>query len=345
MYRLISFVIIVVVMLANNFPMKTQDNRCESNRIFFHSDDEQSHAYRILNVDTLEVVDIPNGHLIDSLPTWSPAVSRIAFTSYLERGFAIYVMNQDGSGLQQIAEVLGESTPLIWSPDGTSIAFHREFETFVVELATNEVRQVTDGTNFTLPLDWSLDGSELIVSEQEPGISVSLSRVDVATGKKYVLTEAQDGVYDWFVSQTPDGEILFNSNRLTENLSLHKLDVDTGTISVYMESFVYGLSWTSDKRKFIFMSSQPIGHPNQTLQNIFFTDWLTGETTQITDDWTVAHENYMKPALSPDEHRIVFESFSDSDYELYIIDSDGNNLRQLTFNNNNDTLPLWIPCE
>jgi Tol biopolymer transport system component len=49
------------------------------------------------------------------------------------------------------------------------------------------------------------------------------------------------------------------------------------------------------------------------------------------------------PALSPDEQQIAFMSQRDGNWEIYLINSDGSNLRRLTNNSANDGLPTWSP--
>lgn len=61
---------------------------------------------------------------------------------------------------------------------------------------------------------------------------------------------------------------------------------------------------------------------------------------QITD----AKKGFaFNPCWSPDGSRILFESFKKDkkDYDLYVIDIDGNNLKQLTKNKSYDGTPYW----
>ena len=67
-------------------------------------------------------------------------------------------------------------------------------------------------------------------------------------------------------------------------------------------------------------------------------DLLTKELTQLTDnehkdiqgDWSVNNE-------------IVFISDRDGDYELFTMNADGSDQKQITFNNEKDVLPSWSP--
>ena len=49
------------------------------------------------------------------------------------------------------------------------------------------------------------------------------------------------------------------------------------------------------------------------------------------------------PDLSPDGQWITFISNRDGDFEIYIADVNGNNLRQLTANDTGDYDPVWSP--
>jgi serine/threonine-protein kinase len=49
------------------------------------------------------------------------------------------------------------------------------------------------------------------------------------------------------------------------------------------------------------------------------------------------------PALSPDGHRVVFMSNRDGNWEIYMVNADGSDLRRLTDNAAPDGLPVWSP--
>jgi TolB protein len=49
------------------------------------------------------------------------------------------------------------------------------------------------------------------------------------------------------------------------------------------------------------------------------------------------------PALSPDGRRVAFMSRRDGNWEIYVVDADGANLRRLTDDPAEDGLPVWSP--
>ncbi len=101
-------------------------------------------------------------------PAWSPIGNRIAFVWHRpeHRQQSIFIVNRDGSGLEQIIDV-GASTPA-WSPSGDELAYSQATENksqiFKINLVTRGVTQLThDGNNFLG--DW-FDPSALSVSPQ-----------------------------------------------------------------------------------------------------------------------------------------------------------------------------------
>ena len=69
--------------------------------------------------------------------------------------------------------------------------------------------------------------------------------------------------------------------------------------------------------------------------DIWMKDMKTGETTLLSNGY--------QPSFSPDGKRIVFQSSKKDkkDADLYVVDTDGNNLVQLTVNKSYDGQPYW----
>jgi Tol biopolymer transport system component len=107
----------------------------------------------------------------DTNPTWSPDGTRIAFVRSKPGSFPeLYVVNDDGTGLQRLTTNDWIEGHPAWSPDGTRIAFDRccqdgQSDIYTIDVAT---RIETDLTN-TLTVDefdpaWSPDGTLIAFS-------------------------------------------------------------------------------------------------------------------------------------------------------------------------------------
>jgi len=51
----------------------------------------------------------------------------------------------------------------------------------------------------------------------------------------------------------------------------------------------------------------------------------------------------MDGSWSPDSSQIIFESNRDGDWDIYIMNADGSNVHQLTFNESADEAPVFSP--
>jgi len=87
---------------------------------------------------------------------------------------------------------------------------------------------------------------------------------------------------------------------------------------------------------------------DQTMPRLCVTDAQTGRIIQIIDHLSV---DRLGPGLSwaPDGKRIVFDASTQpkqgtfDDYDLYVVNADGTDLKRITSGDDNDILPDWSP--
>lgn len=100
-----------------------------------------------------------------TLPSFGPG-NRIAFQSYRDGNYHLYVIGLDGRGLQQLTRGKYDHREPAFSPDGTKIAFVSDragsYGVHVLELATGAITQLTGVPDEAAAPQWSKDGKRII---------------------------------------------------------------------------------------------------------------------------------------------------------------------------------------
>jgi TolB protein len=256
--------------------------------------------------------------LIDLPPyshaAWSPDGSKIAFSAS-----GIGVMNADGGGSTTLTECRppgceGDSLP-VWSPDGTRIAFSH-FDggadgLWLLDADGSDPRSLREGFVTISGLAWSPDGARIaVVGYVGPGPQVGEDQI--------YLVDAETG-------------------EITESIAL-------GGVRV-----LQSVGWSPDGAKLVFDSSGEFG--SQEGQGIYLIDadgsdlqLLTSCDAQPPEVCSVSY-----PAWSPDGRQVVFtkggmEAGSDGSIgDLFVIDVQSREVRQLTGGPGLDCCPSWQP--
>jgi TolB protein len=130
--------------------------------------DAQGSAIHIVTVvsgeDRIVGDVIPPGAHTYFTALFSPDGTQLLFDKGTDSGYAIYVMDVNGSNVRQISAGTSDYNPS-WSPDGRSIVFTRqeasmESDIFVMHADGSDVRRLTNGdaTETNLSPTWSPDG-------------------------------------------------------------------------------------------------------------------------------------------------------------------------------------------
>ncbi len=269
----------------------------------------------------------------------------------------LVLIQPDGSG-RQVIEGADHDSDATVSPDGRYLAFSRDGAIWYRELASGDEGQLTTGPGDSGPA-FSPDGSQLAFAREiqpDPACDYiaymsDIWILDVASGDERELFNSPcgiDGTPDW----SPDGSRLtFDSGFFTEdcttpgsssctsNWSVVTVDAATGEDRVIVNdefSLAFEPSWSPDGATIVFEASG----------RIYSAPSGGGDAVALTEERDCFDQ---APAWSPDGSSIVFEScFEDDpneefDYDLYVMDADGSNVRQLTSGTDYDENPFWGP--
>jgi Tol biopolymer transport system component len=193
-----------------------------------------------------------------------------------------------------------------WSADGTKIAYKRIDEVWVVDATDPALtpRQITN-----------IDGR--IVNNTQPAWS-------------------------------PDGEdIVFRTNRTHPNPEMNVADIWTVNVADGEKSAEPLLVRPGDERyptyspdgtQLLFRGDDD-GADVSGDEDIFVQDLETKVVRRVTEGGGTD----TAPAWSPDGSKIAFYSNRDGDMEIWVVNADGTDLWQLTFNEVHDEGPAWSP--
>jgi Tol biopolymer transport system component len=268
-------------------------------------------------------------------------ISKIAFTRDNPNNYNedIFIMNTDGTGLQQLTQNSQENVYPSWSPDGEYIYFSSDrynndgYDLFRMAKNGTSATQLTNGF-YDIGTKVSPDGTRVLFGRLfEPPdagdyieifimnpdgsdqIQLTNNRVPLYGGEwsrdgtKIIYASAQDGDYDIY-SMDKDG---FNQSPITQN------EFDDYWPSVAVNNKIVFISDRDGDEEIFIMNSD--GSNVLQLTNNEAYDW--------------------DPCCSRTEEKIVFVSDRDGDAEIFVMNLDGTGVIQLTQNDDHDYAPNW----
>jgi dipeptidyl-peptidase-4 len=271
--------------------------------------------------------------------TFSPDESKILFSTDVEIIYrystreANYVYDLKTKKLTPLS-VNGKQRLAAFSPDSKKIAFVRDNNIFVTDLATNKETQVTSdgewnkiingGTDwvyeeeFALPngMYWSPDSKKL-----------AFYRFDESMVKEYQMTMYNTGLYP-----EPSTFKYPKAGEKNSIVTLHVYDLATGKsipvdVGKETDQYIPRMQWTTDPSKLSFIRMNRL----QNKQELLFADANTGTSTVVlTENSTTYMEVCDHLTFLEDGKSFLWSSDMDGRTHLYHYNMDGTLIRQIT---------------
>lgn len=265
--------------------------------------------------------------------------SQIVFSSRVGRFKELFMMDMDGTDIQQITQDRGLAVSAAWHPSANDILYtsyrNRVPDIFALNLYSKRLSQLSQGLALELGAEYSPDGKNILVSRTVDGESdIVLLNEDGTLAR--TLTK-RNGAIDVSPSWSPDKKkVVFCSNR-AGGPQIYTMNADGSSpqrISYVNSSYCTSPSWSPDGSKIAFVCRADRGF------QIFAANPDGSRPLQLT-----SYGNNEDPAWSPDGRFLVFSSTFGRSYQfnLALMKSDGSSLKQLTFRKTDDTQPVWGP--
>jgi Tol biopolymer transport system component len=281
----------------------------------------------------------------DSQPAFSPDGESIAFRSERDGG-GIFIMGATGESVRRLTD---EGYNPAWSPDGQEIAFGTEAswdvgsrnavsQLWAVDVHTGERRLVSQGDG--VQPAWSPHGHRIAYWQYKGG-QRDIVTVPARGGTAVVVTD--DAAMDWSPAWSPDGSYLYFSGNRGGSMNLWRVPIDErsgrvlGAFEPVTTPSLYGgdLGFSRDGALLVYAAWST----RSALRKVGF-DARTG--TSVGQPLPAAAPAGSQPSASPDGRRLAFV-YSRNQDDIFIVRTDGTELRQLTNDSYRDLGPQWFP--
>jgi TolB protein len=262
----------------------------------------------------------------------------IAFYSQRDGNSEIYSVRADGSGMTRLTNHPSNDTCPAWSPDGRTLAFSSDRsgrnEIYLMNADGGSPVRLTDSDMEKLQPDWSHDGRHIAFrgqANEDSEIFVMKSNGSDITQLTHNSIDEERPVW------SPDGEqILFSSKGASGSYDLQLMNVDGSgrrSLTDSANSHEIFADWSPDGKSIVYFAN-PDGDRDFDL---FLLSLPEGSVQRIVNTNFVDED----PLFSVGGELIAFQSNRDGNYEIYVVDADGRNPRNVSNDPAGDYWPSW----
>ena len=268
---------------------------------------------------------------------------RLVYQAQVGAHTQLFTIKPDGTGARQITRFTdSDAAWAAWSPDGTRIAFERDFANHAAIYTMN-----AHGTNHRLLTprglngqpSWSPDGKKITFGRYIPGKEASIwvmnrdgSRLRRVTRNPLPKNDGCGGCAGQGPSQfSPDGRrIAFIWVKGAHSAAIYVVGVNgkrLHQVTPFTRGIADKIDWSPDGKEIVF-SSPEFGRPGKS-SNIYLVRPNGTDLRQLTRE-TGGEINAGADSWSPDGKKIAYVSNKSGTYQIWTMNADGTEQKQLT---------------
>lgn len=260
------------------------------------------------------------------------ALTTLAFHSDRDGFQELYLMDYDGRNQRRITGHKSTSGYPAWSPRGDAIAYVSYFTVtptvYYVDMATGEKVEVYGGGTLNVSPAFASDGTVAFGHATEANVDIHVCQRRCENPRKITNARGIDTNPAW----SPNGQqIAFTSDR-SGRPHIYVMDRDGANVRriSFDGNYNDGAAWRPDGAAVAYASR------NGNRFQLVTTDLVDLSTKVLIS----GPDSYETPTFSPDGRRIAFSLKRGTQSQIYVINSDGSGLMQLTHEGRNYA-PDW----
>ncbi len=258
--------------------------------------------------------------------------SKLVFISSRDGNNELYIMDYDGQRQKRVTYNQDVDILPTWSADNEKILYtsyrKNNPDLYMFNLYAGKTEMIATG-QANYGADWSREEEKVVYTSTRSG-NAEIYLKDMRTGKEKQLTfnPAIDTTPCW----SPSGdEIAFTSQRGgTPQIYLMNADGTNMRRITHDGNYYDSPAWSPDGTRIAYVARI------ESRFDVYVYNLKDNTVVKMTEQ-SGRNEN---PTWSPDGRHLIFASDRSGTYQLYTIDYDGTNLRQLTFTGENK-MPEW----
>ena len=280
------------------------------------------------NVQRLTFIQRPGK---DGNPAWSPDGKRIAFQRNVAEHprnlrYELFVIDRDGSNLEQLTDDDAHYTQPSWAPDGRLIALtsdrNNDLNIYVIDIFTREIRQLTHNQalrEWATDPSWSPNGKYIAYRQGKPPDGRSTIYVMNADGTRQHPLVPVDDWMRYAPSWSPDSKSVLYFEALhapgpvafklkSSNVVIQKHGARNRRVLITpQEWLIHDVCWT-DNGKLVLIAAEEHAAPDRQIEIYRYNlsnDKITNITNDLEDDWSPDWISDKDLSVSPMEKQLI----------------------------------------